>query len=515
MEVSKSNSLVNNGKWLSDLSLLFLGLMLFYLLWLGGHALLTPDEARYSEIAREMVISKDYITPRLNGVIFLDKPILYYWLQASAIKVLGLNEWSLRIWPALIGIIGCLFIYTTGRLLFNRRTGILAALILATCPLYFGMAHYANLDLEVAVFISCSLCAFIVGIEQQSNKKSLWLLLAYMFAGFAILTKGMIGLVFPMMIIGVWIILLNYWRVIKQMRLISGLLIIFLMVAPWYFLVQKANPAFLNHFFLNQQYARFLSNNFNNAQPCWFYAPIVLLGVFPWLVFLPQTILSNYRLIKQNKQLYKSELFLLLWPLLIFVFFSIPHSKTIGYITPVIPPLALLIGRYLDRYWHNTLLDKLKAGLKLFICLLVTMIIAEVSLSIFAGNFHLNSIKPLALTINRLAKPEDKIISYYKYYQDLPLYTQRRVMVVENWNSPTIFQGDSWRREISDYFRSPLVRQWLITAPEFWKIWHSKQRLFVLVNEPETKQFELQANPNSYRLAEYQNIILFTNQPLS
>ena len=121
---------------------------IFYALWIGSHAFFTPDEGRYPEVASEMVVSGDYITPRLNGVAFLDKPALYYWLQASAIKLFGVNEWALRLWPAFLGVLGCLMLYAAGSLLFNRRSGLLAAGILATSPLYYGGAHYANLDLK-------------------------------------------------------------------------------------------------------------------------------------------------------------------------------------------------------------------------------------------------------------------------------------------------------------------------------------------------------------------------------
>jgi 4-amino-4-deoxy-L-arabinose transferase-like glycosyltransferase len=513
MAINSNNGRAYQQYWLNDLTLLFVLIAIFYLLWLGSHALLTPDEARYSEIAREMVQTKDYITPRLNGTVFLDKPILYYWLQASAIKMFGLNEWSLRLWPAFIGVIGCLILYVGGRLLFNRRTGILAAIILATSPLYFGMSHYANLDLEVAVFISVSLLAFIIGIQNDNKQQTLWLWLAYICAGLAILTKGMMGLAFPMMIIGIWILLLNNWRIIKNMRLPSGLVLILIITLPWFYWVQQANPNFMDHFFLNQQVTRFVSKDFNDAEPFWFYLPIVLGGIFPWIIFLPQSIIYHYQLIKKDKTRYNAELFLLLWPLLIFIFFSIPHSKTIGYIVPVIPPLALLLGRYLDNLWSNLISNKFRVGLKAFIGLAILIVILEISLIANVKLFRLPSVKPLALIINRIAKPGDEVVTFYKYYQDLPLYTQRRITVVENWSTPAILQSDSWRREISDYFRSPAAHQWLITEPIFWQRWNSHQRMFVLIHKPEIQAFKEQAGAKAYLLGQYSNIYLYSNQP--
>lgn len=114
-----ANQTNTKSAWFIDV--VFLGVLLgvFYALFIGGHALFTPDEGRYSEVAREMVASGDYITPRLDGVAFLDKPALYYWLQASAIKLFGIKEWALRLWPALIGILGSLLAYCVGRTLYN------------------------------------------------------------------------------------------------------------------------------------------------------------------------------------------------------------------------------------------------------------------------------------------------------------------------------------------------------------------------------------------------------------
>src|SRR6186997_3134951 len=111
---------IKTRQWATDLLFITLIFGLFYAIWMGSYPLFTPDEGRYSEVAREMVASGDYITPRVDGVAFLDKPILYYWLQATAIQLFGINEWALRIFPGLFGIFGCLLMYMFGRMLFDR-----------------------------------------------------------------------------------------------------------------------------------------------------------------------------------------------------------------------------------------------------------------------------------------------------------------------------------------------------------------------------------------------------------
>ena len=134
--------------WVRDFLLLAFFIAIVYGLWLGSYPFFTPDEGRYAEVAREMVASGDYITPRVNGIAFLDKPALYYWLQAAAIHFFGVKEWAIRLFPALLGLFGCLATYFAGRQLFSRRTGILSAIMLASAPLYFIGAHYANLNLK-------------------------------------------------------------------------------------------------------------------------------------------------------------------------------------------------------------------------------------------------------------------------------------------------------------------------------------------------------------------------------
>ena len=364
-----TNKISSQSYWLMDLIFIAIVVSLFYAIWIGGYPLFTPDEGRYSEVAREMVATGDYVTPKLNGVPFLDKPVFYYWLQASAILLLGLKESALRFWPAFLGVFGCLMTYLTGNLLFNRRTGIISALILATSPLYYGGAHYANLDLEVAVFISCSLLCFMMAMQLQ--RTSIFIA-AYVFAALAALTKGLIGIVFPAMIICSWLLLLNRMHLLKKIHLVTGLTLFTLITVPWYVMVQKANPEFLHFFFVTQQVSRFLTTaDFNNKVAIWFYIPIVLIGFFPWSTFIIQAVTRHIKVVWNNRTQYANELFLLLWLFLIFLFFSIPHSKTIGYILPIFPALALLVGNYLSLYWDQLKTKGVYRGVITYIVLLL------------------------------------------------------------------------------------------------------------------------------------------------
>ncbi len=571
---TKNASPAKEVAWFWDLALIAALLALFYFSGLGSYPLFTPDEGRYSEVAREMIVSGDYITPRLNGVVFLDKPILYYWLQVSSIKLFGLGEAALRFWPALLGIWGCLSMYIAGRLLFNRRTGLLSTLLLATSVLYYGAAHYANLDLEVAVLLSTTLLFFLFGLQATQIRQSrLWIYAAYFFAGLAILTKGLIGLAFPVLIIASWSLLLGkFWENLRKLRPFSGLCLMLFLVLPWYLLAQQANPEFFHFFFIVQQVSRFLSTqDFNNQVAWWFYFPIVFAGFLPWTLFLFTSLYHKLCLIWNNHREQATNLYLLLWIGLVFIFFSIPHSKTIGYILPIFPALALVVAHYLDEHWHTffhlgknksvlllilsfgffalscflapalnfleitpALLPYLKyAGLSFTLTTIIlsyffirknfTGIFASIIVSALVFFFILvqsapllnqNSTKALALQIKNILSTQDEIVTFYKYFQDLPLYLERRITIVADWDDPGIPYNDNWLRELWYGKSFQDTQAWLINEGSFWKRWKSNKRVYVLTQLKYLELFKEKAQERFYLAGQDNETVLISNFPL-
>jgi 4-amino-4-deoxy-L-arabinose transferase-like glycosyltransferase len=492
-------------------------------------------------------------------------------LQASAIKLFGLKEGALRFWPALIGILGCLMTYFAGRQLFNRRTGILSAIILATSPLYYGAAHYANLDLEVAALISITLLFSALALHSTAPKqRTILFILAYIFCGLAALTKGLIGIAFPAMIIGLWILLLNRWNVIKGMRLITGLVLFALITIPWYYLVQQANPEFLHFFFVTQQVSRFLTKgDYNNQTVVWFYIPIVLAGFFPWSIFVVQAVIKNIKAVWNNRQQHTFELFLLIWFVLIFTFFSIPKSKTVGYIIPIFPALALMVGHYLDSLWETVRTKGYRAGVIAFVALSFVIVIAAITaphitafhiatqaipyltftaalflaagivmykllksnafsktiyglvavaiiglLTLSASTSVINdkSIKPIAQVIKPKLAPTDEVVAYYKYFQDLPIYLERRITIVADWNAPDIAKKDNWQREL--WYGMPFqnTKDWLINEEAFWQRWNSGKRLFVVMSAGNYANFIAKAKDSVQELGKYNDMVWVSNK---
>ena len=270
-------SVPRDNTWWRDIILLTLLLSLLFAIGLGRRALWEPDEGRYVEIPREMVQTGDYVTPRLNGVKYFEKPVLFYWLEAGAIRVFGIKEWSMRLWPVLFAIMGCLAVYAAGRKLYDRRTAWLAAVVLATTPLYYFLGRTVTLDMPVSSLLTLALLAFLVGTREppgKSRRNYFWAF--YAFAALATLAKGLIGLVIPAMIIGVWIMILNEWRLLKSIYLPSGLLLFLVIAAPWHIAAARDNPEFAYFYFVHEHFLRYLTKTHHRYQPPWFFIPVLM-----------------------------------------------------------------------------------------------------------------------------------------------------------------------------------------------------------------------------------------------
>jgi 4-amino-4-deoxy-L-arabinose transferase-like glycosyltransferase len=530
---------------------------LFFIL-LGSRPLFVPDEGRYAEIGREMVASGDYVTPYLNHIKYFEKPILFYWLESAAIKIAGLNLWSLRSINALLGLLGCLLTYTTARQLYGRQTGWLAALILGTSILYFMMAHMISLDLTVTVFIAVGLYAFLLGTRCPlgwSRRFYFWG--ASVAAALAVLTKGLIGIVFPSMIIFTWIALIGEWRILKQMALPSCILIFLAITVPWHVLVEQRNPGFFHFYFIEQHFLRYTTKEVGHYQPAWFFVPYILIGFFPWIAFLPQTIVKQLPSSWKKRREHKLEIFFLLWAFLIFIFFSCSQSKLIPYILPIFPPLAILTAHYLQQAVAAHQYRGIKSGyvallilagtIACVFCLLTHFI--TVPAPMMAERYLLSSaavlvlgtllacfyafrndhktimitfstswlflltalaaipyietrtVAPLARILKPILRPQDAIIAYNQYYQDLPFYLERSISVL------------NWRNELSYGMQHQNRHEWMIDDNRFWQQWHSSKRVFVAMGLKEHKDFQLRyPHEKTYLLGKTTHNVLISNQ---
>ncbi len=334
--------------WAADIVVLAVAIGAFYLLFLGVRPLGVPSEARYAELGREIVATGDWITPRINGVKYFEKPALFYWVQALTIQWLGLGEFALRLPTALFALAGCLLAYAGGRALFDRPTGLLASVMLASMLLWFALSRIVLLDVPVGVFLTLCLLAFITAIRapEGSRKRTVLLYTMYAASAAATLTKGLIGIVLPALVIGLWIVLTWNWRLLTQVRLLSGLAVFLALAVPWHVAVGAQSPEFWHFYFIHEHLERFTSKVHGRYQPWWFFFAILAVGCFPWIGFLLQSIARNLRAVFAGRPDSQVELFLALWFWAILLFFSASDSKLIPYVTPIMVPLALMLARY-------------------------------------------------------------------------------------------------------------------------------------------------------------------------
>lgn len=543
-------------RWQQDILLLTAILSIFFSVLTGIRPLSVPDEARYSEIPREMVVTGDYVTPRLNTIKYFEKPALFYWVQAGAIRLFGLSEWAVRLPTLLLGLIGCLATYATTRMLFDRRSGWFASMVLSTSILYFVMAHTITLDMTISVFITLCLSAFIVAVDMPLGlRRNILLWSAYAFAALAMLTKGLVGILLPATVIGSWILLCNQWQVLTRIQLFSGLFIFAAIAAPWHILVQHANAEFFHFYFIEQQFLRYLTLYAKRYQPDWFFIPILMLGFFPWIAFLFQALRHHWPASWQNRLEQKKPIFLMLWAGIIFIFFSLSKSKLIPYILPVFPPLAMLVGHYISNQLEKDfaifkkqfliiLLESLLISSVLLaipyvdevnnlslsfeilgamsVCLIVgsatalfyahrtyvqtalgiltaTMAVFLILANIAVVAIDTRSIKPLAMVLKEKLKPTDEIVAYHRYYQDLPFYFQRRVTVVD------------CRGELDFGMQHQDTNQFMIDDANFWRRWHEKKNVYAVMSV-EAYEALKQNHPDMHLLASTKDNVLVGNK---
>ncbi len=324
-------------------------LLAVVLIWFGNleyRKLIRPDEGRYAEIPREMVVSGDWTTPRLNDLKYFEKPPLQYWATAVAYEVFGEHQWTSRLWAALTGFAGILLAWFTGTRLFGREAGLYAALLLGSSTLYALMAHVNTLDMGVTFFITLGIFSLLIAQqEEQAAPRRNWMLLAWAGLALAVLSKGLMGLILPGTALFLYSVFNRDVTVWKRMHWFSGMAMFLLVTVPWFVLVIKANPEFFDRFFIYEHYTRFTTKVHGRYQPWYYFIPVLLLGMLPWTLLMFDTMLRTWRNSAQKLKEFSAERFLLVWAVFIYFFFSISGSKLPSYLLPMFPALALLMGK--------------------------------------------------------------------------------------------------------------------------------------------------------------------------
>ncbi|MBI5921654.1 MAG: glycosyltransferase family 39 protein [Betaproteobacteria bacterium] len=327
-------------------------LAIFAVVWFGTldyRKLIKPDEGRYAEIPREMVATGDWLTPRLNGLKYFEKPALQYWATATAFTLFGEHHWTARLWSALTGFLGILVTFFTTRRLWGSTPALYAAGVLGSSLLWVMIGHVNTLDMGVSFFLSSAIFCFVLAQRDQApaGENRWYMRLAWLALALSVLSKGLIGLLLPagtLVLYTLWQRDLGLWR---RLHLLSGLGLLLAVTAPWFIAVSLANPEFARFFFIHEHFERFLTKVHGRYQPLWYFIPVLLVGMLPWLVALFAALRQACQAEPQSR--FQPQRFLLLWCLVVFGFFSVSSSKLASYILPLFPALAVLVGLYLAK----------------------------------------------------------------------------------------------------------------------------------------------------------------------
>ncbi|MFT3721775.1 glycosyltransferase family 39 protein [Pseudorhodoferax sp.] len=473
------------------LAVLFLAVCLLWFASLGTRALITPDEGRYATLAWEMARSGDWVTPRLNGLLYFEKPAFQYWIGGIAFRLFGVSEFTARLWPGTAGFLSLLAVAFTAWRLWGRQAGIRAFAVAASTTWIAANSHFLSLDTGLMLFLTLVLCAVLLAdgdaaIDPQVRRRWIWLAWAAM-AG-AVLSKGLVGVVIPAAVLAI----VSVWRrdagLVRGMHWGSGLLIFAALTAPWFVLVSLRNPEFARFFFIHEHFARYTSEVHRRTGAWWYFVPILLGGMLPWTGALPW--LGRAAGSAPGGTRVGNQDILVAWCAFVFVFFSASGSKLPSYILPMFPALALLVtarlqdaspaalGRHLAGLavlWGLLLLAStqfarftasgdarellapmawaVRAGAVVFLAAAAVAAwqlrrggATAAVLAVAAGHLlaitlvmqshdaygrRLKSAAPLAASVRREIGADDPVFAVRSYDQTLPFYLARHVVLVD------------------------------------------------------------------------------------
>ena len=409
--------------------------------------LAVPDEGRYGEVGRWMLLSGDWLTPRLNGLPFFHKPAYLYWLEALSLATLGINTFALRLVPALHVGLMLVVLYSAARRASSERIARRAALMLGTSLTFLIGGQYINHDMLVASWIGvaiwCFALAFMAGDKPHANLARL----GFAACAFGMLSKGLIGIALPGLVIFIWLIATRQFKKIVHLPWFTGLAVFGAIALPWFVMAQQKHPGLFNYMFIGQQLNRYTAATYNNPEPWWFYLLAITLLFFPWVFFALRTRSKSGPGVAGGPQLAR-EWWLLcwIWAASILAFFSIPHSKLVGYILPVMPALALLAAMGWERHmvhraWAGTVFATL-CGVNIGIALVLVTQVGEVT--------RTGRSEDVARVLACEARPSDTIYVAGAFPYDLPFYAQttRPLVVLADWPTLRKQAGDGWEREL-------------------------------------------------------------------
>ena len=513
--------------------------LLLSVLQFGKTPFFEPDEGRYSEIPREMLLTGDFITPHLNGVLYFEKPPLLYWLVAGSMALLGENEWAARL-PGMLATVGMVLMAAAfARRRWGARTGLLAGLVTGSSVLVFALGRVVITDSILSFLLTAAVFSFAAfqEAEQEGNarraRRALYALHAA--CALAVLAKGLIGVVLPGGAIFVFVVLSRRWRLVPKLFAPGPLLVFLLIAVPWHVAVARQNPGFLDFYFGDQHFRRFFTNVHRRRGSPFYFVGVLLAGFLPWTGFFGrfrETFPAGRSAFRERA----TESFLWIWALLVFLFFTASHSKLVPYVEPIWASLGILlaaivaagvffgIGKGTFAAWGNE-----RLGVAVLSVLLVAVagclaprLLDRLSARPTAPSrpdpvpgiaapwlvfiFGLLLILPAAArvvtpwpvisTLLRELKPGDLLVQKGHYMQATPFYTKRFVLVT----------GVGWNELVFGSTRAGSEGRFP-SREEFLRIWDGPQRVFLILHEDDLEMMSdpKEGFPPGRELARMQN----------
>lgn len=460
---------------------LMAALLALLLLLAALRPLALPDEGRYAEVGRWMAASGDWLIPRLNGLPFFHKPPLLYWLEAASVKLLGATPWAARLAPALHAALMLAALFLAARAFGAKaadaqaggeRLARRAALMLGSSPAFLLAGQYVNHDMLVAAWIGVAIWCFAAAFLHGDRPHAGWALAGFAACALGVLGKGLIGLALPGVTLLAWLLWTRQFGKVWRLPWLRGLLLFAAIAAPWFALAERRYPGMFAYLFGVQQFTRYVGGGFNNAQPWWFYLPVMVALLFPWSFFaLIEGAAQARRWLRRGAgraavdPAWRPVLALCwIWMAAIGLFFSIPQSKLVGYILPVMPPLALLAAAG----WQRTMAGRRAAGI--WLALLAALALALACGANVAASRYIerSSARDIAQALVRAAAPGDPVVAVGGFPYDLPFHARLRrpLVVAQDWTWLRAHAGDTWERELfeaGDF--DPLLAARLLQSP--------------------------------------------------
>lgn len=434
--------------WINLKNLVWLGVTI---LWLGVAAvcrpLALPDEGRYVGIAWEMASSGDWLVPHLDGLPYFHKPPLFYWLTAASFKACGPSLLCSRFASLLSALMMALGLFWFLSRHVDRKTAVFAFAALLTQPFFFASAEFANLDMLVASMISLTImmaAEFVWALEKGLLAKR-YLVATYLFVVAGVLAKGLIGIVLPGAVILCWLLATGRLSMLKSFFWWPAILLFLLLVSPWFLFMESQFKGFLSYFFIHHHFERFTGTDFNNQEPFWFYLPALIVLTLPSSLWLLRFRIREFQ---QWPAHYKDiSLLMVCWIGFIVLFFSMPASKPLGYIMPVLPAIATLAAMFMMPAWQDEVLKKRM----LWATFIVSGIACVVAIGMVIQHAQKVATYQMAAQVKQLPGKDDQLVMLNKYRFDLPFYLhlEHPAWIVTNWqeaaNTPL---ADSWEKEL-------------------------------------------------------------------